>query len=213
MTQDYKVIQGHYEATLSRHGLTTKGLDWPNTEDLETRYRVMLSGLPRVDGTLSLLDVGCGLAFLADHLDSRPDLPPIAYRGIDLSPAMTEAAHQRRPDLDLETRDLIAAPLSAGACDFAILNGVFTVKASLDHAAMKGFALALLKAVWPSCRKGLAFNVMSIHVDWMRDDLFHWPMDDAVASLRTELSRHIRIRADYGLYEYTLFIYRESNVD
>jgi hypothetical protein len=51
---------------------------------------------------------------------------------------------------------------------------------------------------------------MSHHVDWQRDDLFHLPFDTLAAFLRTEVSRHFLFRADYGLYEYTVYVYREA---
>ena len=69
----------------------------------------------------------------------------------------------------------------------------------------------MLRRVWPRAREGLAFNVMSKHVDWERDDLFHLSTDLLLAFLKSELSRHVVIRHDYGLYEYTVYVYREPN--
>jgi hypothetical protein len=50
-------------------------------------------------------------------------------------------------------------------------------------------------------------------VDWERDDLFHLPMDILADFLSREVSRHFAIRADYGLYEYTVHVYREPTAD
>jgi hypothetical protein len=61
-------------------------------------------------------------------------------------------------------------------------------------------------------RVGLAFNAMSAHVDWTRDDLFHWPYDELFAFLRARVTRHAAIRADYGLFEYTAYLYREPSL-
>ena len=52
---------------------------------------------------------------------------------------------------------------------------------------------------------------MSSHVDWTRDDLFHWPLDDLMSFLVKDVSRHVVIRSDYGLYEYSVYIYKNSN--
>ena len=125
---------------------------------------------------------------------------------------MIDQARSRHPDARFLVRDLIAAPELGETYDFAILNGVFTVKGDLPQEEMEAFVQSLLEAVWPHCRVGLAFNVMSAHVDWTREDLFHWPLDSAVAFATRALSRQVRIRADYGLYEYTTFVYREPNV-
>jgi hypothetical protein len=66
----------------------------------------------------------------------------------------------------------------------------------------------LLKRVYPHARCGLAFNVMSKHVDWEREDLFHLPYDTLAAFLKREISRNFVFRADYELYEYTAYVYR-----
>ncbi|RBB95712.1 SAM-dependent methyltransferase, partial [Pseudomonas sp. MWU12-2115] len=52
---------------------------------------------------------------------------------------------------------------------------------------------------------------MSKEVDWERDDLFHVPVTQLTHFLSRELSRHYVVRHDYGLYEYTTFVYREHN--
>ena len=67
----------------------------------------------------------------------------------------------------------------------------------------------MIAALHSRARIGLAFNVMTWHVDWQRDDLFHLPCDTLLAFLKAEVSRHVVLRADYGLWEYTTYVYRE----
>jgi hypothetical protein len=52
---------------------------------------------------------------------------------------------------------------------------------------------------------------MSKHVDWEREDLFHLPFDRLTSFLTNRLSRHFVIRHDYGLYEYTTYVYKYAN--
>lgn len=208
----YKAIQSHYEETLAAHGPTVHGVDWPNVEDLQTRFDVMLSGVPQTDGPVRILDVGCGVGLLFDHLLAHAPPGAWTYAGLDISPAMIEQARFRRPQARFMARDLIADPDLGETFDFAILNGVFTVKRELPQAAMENFVQMLLSAVWPLCRYGLAFNVMSVHLEKTRDDLFHWPMDSAVGFASRALSPEVRVRADYGLFEYTTFVYRQPTV-
>ena len=65
-----------------------------------------------------------------------------------------------------------------------------------------------VECLWSVVRKGLAFNVMSKHVDWERDDLFHVPMDRVAALMHRLAGRNVTLRADYGLYEYTCYGYK-----
>jgi hypothetical protein len=75
---------------------------------------------------------------------------------------------------------------------------------------MENFAQRLLQCSWQSTSDAISFNVMSPHVDWTRDDLFHWPLDRAVAFCVAKLSRHVNVISDYGLYEYTVQVFRSS---
>ena len=89
------------------------------------------------------------------------------------------------------------------------MNGVFTEKRQLSFAEMFGYLKDTLRVVFPKVRIGLTFNVMSKTVAWERDDLFHLPLDDLAAFVTTELSRHFIVRNDYGLFEYTVYVYKE----
>jgi hypothetical protein len=69
---------------------------------------------------------------------------------------------------------------------------------------------ALLRRVAPIARIGFAFNVMTTYLDWERDDLFHLPLDTMATFISTEVSRAFVVRHDYGLFEYTVYVYKES---
>jgi len=73
---------------------------------------------------------------------------------------------------------------------------------------MTSLAQSLIAAAFRLARVGLAFNVMNAHVDWQRDDLFHWSFDALAAFLKREIGPHYEFRADYGLHEYTCFVRR-----
>ena len=68
----------------------------------------------------------------------------------------------------------------------------------------------MITKLYEMCNKGIAFNVMSKDVDWERDDLFHLPLSDLSAFLTKEISRDFVIRNDYGLYEYTTYVYKKQ---
>ena len=70
------------------------------------------------------------------------------------------------------------------------------------------YTKAVLLKVFALARVGIAFNVMSKQVEWERDDLFHLPFDVLADFLTSELSRNFIFRHDYGLFEYTTYVYR-----
>jgi SAM-dependent methyltransferase len=201
-------IVRHYEACLERHGATPLGVDWRGGDDLAARFGVMLDGLlAGCQGRPRLLDIGCGTGFLLDYAAAVGKLDRFDYLGVDLSAPMVEAARARWPGYDFAVRDVLADPLPDAGVDVILMNGVMTERVGQSHEQMVGLAQSIIAAAFRAARVGIAFNVMSAHVDWTRDDLFHWPHDELAGFLVREVSRHYAIRADYGLYEYSCFVW------
>jgi SAM-dependent methyltransferase len=206
---DFQRLVGPIEEGVRRHGPTPKGL-WGdrNSEDNGVRRLDAMFDMLERTGNHSLLDLGCGTGLTLGYMEARGWMDRIVYCGIDISAMMIDLARREWPGYNFEQRDIISAPLPEQAYDYTIINGAFTSKFTLQHEEMEAHVQALLGAAWPATRHALAFNVLSIHVDWQRPDLFHWPVDAALAFCKSRLSRHVVVRADYGLYEYTVQVYR-----
>ncbi len=206
-TPAYRQLADHYEACLDRHGDTHRGVDWPNAADAETRYRVMLDVMrEQPDTPASVLDIGCGAGHLLTHI--RASGRPIDYRGLDISHKFVDLCRSKFPEATFHRADLLQDAHGIEPADYAVLNGVFTEKLTLSQEEMTDFMRRLLVAAWPLTVKGMAFNVMSIQVDWQRDDLFHMPFDTLADFVTKNLTRRFVFRQDYGLYEYTAYLYR-----
>ena len=69
MKKIYTTIVDHYEDCLEKHGDNHLGVDWPNIDDVDKRYHVMLDiiRLP-IDKNVTLLDFGCGTAHLLEFI-------------------------------------------------------------------------------------------------------------------------------------------------
>lgn len=198
------------EALHAEHGDTHRGLGYPRAEGFDVRYRVYLDVIrAAVRGTpCSVLDIGCGTARLLDLIKSS-GRTEIAYRGVDLSPQLISAAQEKHPEADFVCGD----PFDLGEIwspqpDYVVFGGIFTCRLEMTVEQMTDYMLRLLQLAFKNCRRAIAFNVMSHHVDWQRDDLFHVPFDRMAEILNANFSRHYVFRADYGLYEYTVYLYR-----
>jgi len=205
----YLDIVAHYEACLEQHGDTHLGVAWPNAADARRRYEVMLDvvGRDTPGENVSLLDFGCGTAHLYEHMIAT-GVVGIDYAGLDLSDRFIAVARRKFPAVTFYCADLLEDDRRVPSFDYVVLNGVFTLKTVLKFDDMLAYFEQLLTKVWAKTRRGLAFNVMSVHVDWERDDLFHLPFDTLAALLTARLTRNFVIRNDYGLYEYTTYVYR-----
>lgn len=203
----YLQLKEYYEDCLKQHGSTHQGVDWPDMDDLTTRFDVMTDWMDWQDGAaLDILDVGCGPGLYLDFLQNRYQADQYRYHGIDISAQMVAAAQQRHPKQTFEARDLIKAPLARNSVDYAVFNGVFTVRSAMSESQMTDFAAELLGAVFSACRKGIAVNFMAPHADWYDDTLFYLSFDAAAQLFKQHLSRHFSLRSDYGLWEYTAYI-------
>lgn len=209
---DYKYhgIVKHYEECLARHGDTHLGVDWPNALEAKKRYSVMLGVIREKDrgDPISLLDFGCGASHLYEHLRLVAQ-NNLCYTGLDASAVFCDLSKNKYPMNDYHCIDVLKDPERLGEYDYVVMNGVFTEKHDLNFDEMFEYFKQVLRAVFPKTRHGLAFNVMSKAVDWERDDLFHLPTDLLISFLVGELTRHFVIRNDYGLYEYTVYLYKE----
>jgi SAM-dependent methyltransferase len=207
----YRQIVAHYEDCLALHGDNHRGVDWPRAEDVDVRYAVMLGLIePDAPRPVTLLDFGCGAGHLLEYIRRR-GFPGLEYHGLDLSDRFVSLCRRKFPGVPFFVADVLEDRLESFEFDYIAMNGVFTEKRSLAHETMWDYARAVLRRTWPTARRGLAFNVISKHVDWERDDLFHLPCDELIAFLKAELSRHCVVRHDYGLFEYTTYVYREAN--
>lgn len=207
MSKGYLNIAKHYENCFEKYGDSHLGVDWPNQEDVFTRYNVMLDLIQDKSENISLLDFGCGAGHLYDYI-IKEGLSRINYSGLDVSQKFIDLCLKKYPDKKFLCADILEDSEKLPIVDYTIMNGVFTEKLDLSYEEMFTFFKKILLEVYKKTRKGLAFNVMSKFVDWEREDLFHLSFDDLGNFLTSEVNRNFIIRNDYGLYEYSVYIYK-----
>jgi len=209
-TQRY--ISEACEEDLVNYGDSFRGAGYTKSAaEAEQRYDVMLGVVRESDEPLTLLDFGCGLAHLLDHLNRDPRYRHVQYTGLDLSPKYLQAAKIRRPEGAFVLLDVLQSDEDLPEFDYVIMNGVFNFRGQVTEDSMLDYWQRLVSVMFKHCRRGLAFNVMSTLVDWQRDDLFHLSFDTMAGYVGRTLSRHFIIRHDYGAYEYTVYVYRSPS--
>lgn len=197
------------EADLLKHGDCFRGAGYTKSAaEAEERYALMLGVIREAAEPVTLLDFGCGLGHLLDHLERSPAHRHVRYCGLDLSPKYLEAARARHPDARFIEMDVLESDADLPDFDYIVMNGVFNFRGQVTEEAMQRYWQQLLSVVFRHCRRGLAFNVMSRLVDWQRDDLFHLSFDAMAQFVGQALSRHFVVRHDYGAREYTTYVYR-----
>ena len=124
---------------------------------------------------------------------------------------MVAAARTRHPEIDFEQRDAAAEPC-VGRYDVVLSSGLFNVMLDTDEPEWLAFVHACLRRMYASSRVAIAFNLMRDRVDFRSRDLFYSSPDAMLDFCRAELSSDVRIRCDYPLYEYTVYVRRGVRV-
>jgi len=208
INKKYLSIVSHYENCLAQYGDNHLGVDWPKKEDAESRYRIMLEIIrPCAGRDISLLDFGCGASHLYEYMLTQ-NMRGIVYAGLDLSEKFIRLSTAKFPENHYYCLDILDQSSQLPCFDYVVLNGVFTEKRELSFDEMFSYFKQLLKTIFNKTGVGLAFNVMSKQVDWEREDLFHLSLEVLADFLTRELSRNFIVRNDYGLYEYTTYVYK-----
>lgn len=197
------------ENYLERYGDNYLGVGWTKKKEYaDVRYKVMLELIkPDTHGKVTLLDFGCGASHLYEYI-LRHGVNHITYSGLDLSEKFITLSKSKFPSVPYFRMDVVDDHASLPVFDYVVFNGVFTMKCNMVFDEMFEYMQTVVRKMFDKTRIGMAFNVMSKQVDWERDDLFHLPFDALASFLTEDITRNFVIRHDYGLYEYTAYIYR-----
>jgi SAM-dependent methyltransferase len=195
----------HHERIFADHGETARGVDWRDEETQDIRMTQMLKLMETKEAPCTLLDVGCGYGALLAKV--RAEKLPYEYTGVDVVPAMIDAASQRFKDAKFLCADVFSLPTDM-RYDYVICNGVITQKLDFDVAAMEEFSKRLIRQMFSLCRIGIAINVMSSHVNFMVPNLYYKNPAEMLDFCLSEITRNVRLNHHYGLYEYTTYLYK-----
>jgi len=198
----------HYAETFARHGATSQGVDWGDPAKLPVRYAKMLEVIePDCPRPLSLLDVGCGYGGLLTF--ARQHAVTLDYTGIDVVPEMIESARRTHPDAEFVSGDVLALS-DERTFDYVVCNGILTLKLETSLRDMDRFARRLIRTMFSLARRGIAFNLMSTHVDYFGPNGYHKSPVEMLAFCAGELSSRVRLDHSYAPFEYTVYVYRPA---
>jgi SAM-dependent methyltransferase len=204
-------IVSYCEEWLKKHGDNALGVGWPRG-DAQVRYRVMMDLIRPSFSAVTMLDFGCGASHLYQFILDN-GIEQVRYSGLDLSDQFLQLSKRKFPSVPyyrVDVLDPLATELPS--FDYIVMNGIFNYKGALSHEDMFAYLRDLVRRISEKAAIGIAFNVMTKQVDWERDDLFHLPVDRLLTFLSRDVSRHVVIRHDYGLYEYTVYVYKSPTL-
>ena len=195
-----------YAASLAEHGPgSSRAVGWNDEASQRLRFEKLARLVEPGEEPVSVNDLGCGygamFGLLAARLGSRLE----RYVGYEISPEMLQAARDRVRD---PRADFVAAARPTEEADYSFACGPFNVKLDASDEEWQAEVEDALRALAAASRRGLAFNLLTTHVDWREPHLFYADPARFVDFARRERGKSVVRLDDYGLYEWTILVRR-----
>jgi SAM-dependent methyltransferase len=196
-------VAHYYSAKVAEYGATPQGVDWNSEESQVLRFEQLNKVIDASLG-FSLNDLGCGYGALFDYLQSR--YRDFTYNGCDVSASMIGAAQNRYANHP-NARFVVAAkpPETAG---YGIASGIFNIRLGRNDVEWHDYLEDTLDVLDRTSHRGFAFNCLTTYsdADKMRDYLYYADPGALFDLCKRRYSRHVALRHDYGLYEFTILV-------
>jgi SAM-dependent methyltransferase len=196
-------VSEYYSGIARRHGPTPRGVDWTSAATQYLRF-VQLLKLCDFGAPFSLNDLGCGYGALLEFLALRRPGANVAYRGIDASKIMIDAAYGRwatRPQTTFEHNSRCTA-----MADYSIASGVCNVRLGHPLTAWEAYVTSILADLRATSRLGFAVNFMLPRDGQQTENELYRTDPDRWTAHCTELGCTVEIVRDYGMREFTLLM-------
>jgi cyclopropane fatty-acyl-phospholipid synthase-like methyltransferase len=195
-----------YRSAFREHGRSPASVLCPKGRQ-GLRFDALLARL-NVNGK-SLLDFGCGLGHLCDHLSKR-DIA-CQYLGVDIVADFIESDRVAYPDRDF--RQIAQIGDIAGRFDIVLASGVFNIRYLEDEKKNLAFVQQRISELFALCDEALTIDFMTSHVDFSRDEAFHADPSAMLEFAVTHLSRRAVIDHSYMPYEFCMTVFRQDAID
>jgi SAM-dependent methyltransferase len=199
-------VAAHYTQRALQFGNSPRSGQWRDASSMEKRIEVLFE-IGDLSGA-KLLDFGCGIGGMFEMLPRLGFMGE--YVGWDIADGMLDVASERFPGVRFERVD-IHADQPTETFDYVLANGIFNNRFGNPQAFLK----ATLPLLFKLARKGLAFNLLSVHTKEQVPDLIYLDPAAVVDWVRKNLGPLIVLRSDYVIKpegppeDFTLFVYKE----
>jgi SAM-dependent methyltransferase len=197
----FSSLARYFDDRVTKYGHAPEACDWGSRESQWRRFQV-LCDVCTLDGR-TILDIGCGPAYLADYLEERA--PTAKYTGYDISEKMVAAARGRRPGIDVRHGDILGLSPRPKA-DIVLASGIMF---RLGEDPMKWFKY-LVSGLFGCTERAFAFNCLSAWGTDREPGEFYPDPLEALAFCRT-LSPWVCLRHDYHPRDFTVYLYTREN--
>jgi len=200
-------ISSYFEEKFSKHGPTPNGLDWNSLESQNTRFD-QITKVINSEEYYSIIDYGCGYGALFDYLSEKGHR--FHYQGYDIVGKMIKEANQIHKGQENCIFTTFEKDLKQA--DYAVESGIFNLKLDADYNEWTDYIFQTLHQMDGLSIKGFAFNMLTKYSDhdFMKSTLYYADPCLYFDYCKKHFSRNIALLHDYGLYDFTIIVRKET---
>lgn len=200
--QDREALVHLYEDRFSKSGGDISTLGWKNRQEQELRFKILCE-IGDLRGA-SICDVGCGFGDLLTYLRLTVGESMGKYTGLDIAPSLLRHAQELHPDTLFLKLNLAEEPFFEQH-DYFLCSGALSFKVEDNM----GLAERMIENMFGLARKGIAVNFLSSYVNYQHERNFHY-VPEEIFRLARRVTRWVRMRHDYPLWEFTVYMFKEE---
>ena len=200
------IIEEHYRNLYLKHGDDAASAQYSSRESQYMRFKYLaeIANLKKQ----TILDYGCGTGSFYDYLIKNKMIPQ-KYIGIDIVDEFLVHCRKKIPN------GLFIKPYEIGnfEYDFGFASGIFNNKRE-DN---KEFWRKTVKEIFIRCKKGMAFNMMSLYVDYYDKDLYYESPEEVFKFVKNEITPYVNLRHNYIVkknsvpFEFIIYAYKNPS--
>jgi SAM-dependent methyltransferase len=202
-------VEKLYTKNWQSYGSDSRSVGWKDEKGQNLRFHKLVQVIEeRNDITeITVNDYGCGYGAMFKYLDKLPNIRLTKYYGYDISKEMLTAAGQYVND---ERAQFINSKYISFNADYSFVSGTFNVRFDASGDVWREFIEETLLKMGGMSKRGFAFNLLSIYVDWQEQHLYYGDPHYFFDFCRTRISKYVSLLHDYPLYEWTICVRAED---
>ena len=190
-----------------------RGVGSSSMQKKNLRYQKISNVFKDDNEEISIHDVGFALGHFYDFIRREFSVKKITYSGSEVTNEFTKECIKKYPECSFINRCISKEGFDTDeSYDYIIFSGTFYHQADIDEESYFNEIKKSLEKAFEHTNKAIAINFLTTNVDYKIKSLYYQEMSKILQFIHTKLSRFIKIDQDYPLYEYTIFIYKESYI-
>jgi len=179
------IIKNYYEPNLKEDLPDYKILGWESREAQFQRFQILTDNV-EMNGH-KILDVGCGLGNLLEHLKEIHENPD--YTGVDILENMISKARETHPGFNFQQMDIFSEDhFQEGEFNTIYSSGIFNINMGNNHDFLRDAIKLFLKL----SDKHIVFNLLHYNSPDRDDTYYYFHPDEVVKMIENMYDENLK---------------------